>query len=142
MKKHFTNANAVTDSNGATLAFQTDKTTDWDNVSPKAGWITPLTRAQWFMPRLVRVLKSGGFNFTSNNPEFNQETVWSYEVGAKMEWQPQRLRFQCCTFYYDYTDLQVQDFITPGVLLMSAMRQTQRFKVLKLKTSGCRRLTG
>jgi iron complex outermembrane receptor protein len=63
--------------------------------------------------------KSGGFNFTSADPGYDPETLWSYELGAKMDWLGKQLRTNVVLFYYDYTDLQVSDFTQPGVLSIS-----------------------
>jgi len=62
--------------------------------------------------------KSGGFNLTSANPKqgFNPETLWSYEGGAKIGLFNDRLQINSSIFHYDYKNLQVQSFLTPGVI--------------------------
>lgn len=62
--------------------------------------------------------KSGGFNFASANPAqgFDPETLWSYEAGAKFDLLDRKLRLAATAFHYDYKDLQVQSFLTPGVV--------------------------
>ena len=68
--------------------------------------------------------KSGGFNFNISNPTlpdgsqraFGPEKIWAYEVGAKGEYLNNTLRLNAAAFYYDYSDLQVQSFIVPGVI--------------------------
>ncbi len=42
--------------------------------------------------------------------EFDPETVWSYEIGAKADLLDSRLRFDIATYYYRYTDLQLNFF--------------------------------
>lgn len=66
----------------------------------------------------TRGFKSGGFNFTSTNPAqgYEPEFLWSYEAGFKSELFDRRLRLNATGFFYDYTDLQVQSFLTPGVI--------------------------
>ncbi|WP_227698465.1 TonB-dependent receptor [Sphingomonas hengshuiensis] len=61
--------------------------------------------------------KSGGFNMASVNPAqgFAPETLWSYEAGAKLDLLDRTLRVNLAAFHYDYQNLQVQAFITPGV---------------------------
>lgn len=56
---------------------------------------------------------------TSNIPEFDPEYVWSYEVGSKLQLLDKRLQTNVSVFHYDYTDLQVQDFVQVGVLSVS-----------------------
>jgi iron complex outermembrane receptor protein len=65
----------------------------------------------------TRGFKSGGFNFTSPNSfqGFAPEYLWSYEGGLKTGWFNRHLLFNATAFYYDYTNLQVQAFIIPGV---------------------------
>lgn len=66
---------------------------------------------------VTRGFKSGGFNITSANPRsgFQPEFLWSYEAGFKGDLLDRRLRLNAAAFHYDYSDLQVQSFITPGV---------------------------
>ena len=63
--------------------------------------------------RLARGYRSGGFNArqTTNTAAklglipFNEETIWSYELGAKTELF-NRLRLNAAVFYNEYSDLQ------------------------------------
>jgi iron complex outermembrane receptor protein len=66
----------------------------------------------------TRGFKSGGFNFSSINVAqgFDPEMLWSYEIGFKSEFADRRVRLNGSAFYYDYTDLQVQSFLMPGVI--------------------------
>ena len=69
----------------------------------------------------TRGFKSGGFNFTS--PEagrgYAPEWVWSYEGGLKAVVASGRANFNVAVFHTDYTDLQVQTAIRPGVIDIS-----------------------
>ena len=62
--------------------------------------------------------KSGGFNFASRNVRqgFDPETLWSYEAGVKLELFDRLWRLNGTYFHYDYTNLQVQSFLSPGVI--------------------------
>ncbi len=42
--------------------------------------------------------------------EFDPETVWSYEVGAKGDLLDSRLRVDLASYYYEYSDLQLNFF--------------------------------
>ena len=58
--------------------------------------------------RIARGYRSGGYNArqdTSSIPltPFNDETIWSYELGAKTEWND-RVRLNAAVFYNVYTD--------------------------------------
>ena len=53
--------------------------------------------------------KSGGFNTSVDQGDsFDEEKIWSYELGVKSEWFDNRLRANASVFFYDYEDLQVQ----------------------------------
>lgn len=41
----------------------------------------------------------------------NEETVWSYEAGAKSLWLNNRLQFDVNAFYYDYNNFQTSVFV-------------------------------
>lgn len=116
-KKDFTNTNRLTNATGAQVSgFNTQKSQDWDAWSPKAGIDYSVTPQAMVYGNVSRGFKSGGFNFTSTDPQFDPEYVWAYEVGTKLDFKEQQLRSNIALFYYDYTDLQVSDFTRAGVL--------------------------
>lgn len=69
----------------------------------------------------ARGFKSGGFNLTS--PEagrgYAPEFAWSYECGLKTSAVSGRARLNVAAFHTDYSDLQVQTAIRPGVIDIS-----------------------
>jgi iron complex outermembrane receptor protein len=69
----------------------------------------------------TRGFKSGGFNFTSTEPGrgYDPEWAWSYEAGLKTRLGGGRARLSLAAFHTDYTDLQVQTIVRPGVLDVS-----------------------
>jgi iron complex outermembrane receptor protein len=74
-----------------------------------------------------RGFKAGGFNtpaFTSESP-VNSETIDDYELGAKYVSDDRRLRASVATFFYRYSNIQVQNYeVTPdnpgGLILQNA----------------------
>lgn len=55
---------------------------------------------------------SGGFNARSPSPDtfqqgYEEETVWTYELGWKTTWFDRKLLFNGAAFFNDYEDLQV-----------------------------------
>ncbi len=71
--------------------------------------------------------KAGGFSLDFNSAggapnqgivqeEFDDETLWNYEIGIKSEWFDRRLRVNAAAFYLDWTDLQLETFFftVPG----------------------------
>jgi iron complex outermembrane receptor protein len=71
-----------------------------------------------FYVSATKGFKSGGFNFSSLNiaQGFDPETLWSYEAGFKLDLFDRLLRLNGSAFHYDYKNLQVQSFLTPGVI--------------------------
>lgn len=69
----------------------------------------------------ARGFKSGGFNFTSQVPGrgYAPEWAWSYEAGLKTTVAAGRARLNLAGFHTDYTDLQVQTALRPGVIDIS-----------------------
>jgi iron complex outermembrane receptor protein len=66
----------------------------------------------------TRGYKSGGFNLTARTASggFAPEWAWAYEAGFKSSALNDRLKLNGAAFYTDYTDLQVQTPIRPGVV--------------------------
>lgn len=64
--------------------------------------------------------KAGGFNVGSpQNDPYEPETIWSYEIGAKLR-PAQNWQLDLSAFHYDYDDLQVQDVDQNSVLIRNA----------------------
>jgi iron complex outermembrane recepter protein len=69
----------------------------------------------------TRGFKSGGFNISSREPGrgYSPEWAWSFEAGLKATLASGRASFDLAAFHTDYTDLQVQFTIRPGVIDIS-----------------------
>jgi iron complex outermembrane receptor protein len=69
----------------------------------------------------TRGFKSGGFNPTSTKAGlgYAPEWAWSYEGGLKTELKGGQGRLNASAFVTDYTNLQVQTAIQPGVFAIS-----------------------
>lgn len=59
--------------------------------------------------------KSGGFEIGSLAPPFRPATVWTYEIGTKLQGSTRRWRANIALFHSDYTDMQVQEATPAGV---------------------------
>ncbi len=68
--------------------------------------------------------RSGGFNSAATQPAYDPETVWTYELGAKMGSTDGRLSADLAVFCSDYTDYQIngirRDNITAGSITSNA----------------------
>jgi iron complex outermembrane recepter protein len=89
--------------------------------TPKFGLDMRLRAGTFGYVSATRGFKSGGFNLTS--PEagrgYAPEWAWSYEGGLKTTVAGGRARFNAAVFQTDYSDLQVQTAIRPGVIDIS-----------------------
>ena len=91
----------------------------------------------------TRGFKSGGFDTGATNQHdaetgYGPEYLWSFEVGAKTDWFDHRLRANINAFYYDYSDLQVQNYVQSG-LSFGAITQnaaTARVKGIEMELAG------
>ena len=90
---------------------------EYNALTPKFGINYQVTQDALFFVAATKGFKSGGFNYAGVSPitgAFEPEKIWSYEGGAKTEWFDHRVRINADAFYYDYTNLQVQQLVGPG----------------------------
>jgi iron complex outermembrane receptor protein len=94
----------------STVAFTIDDT--WDNFSPMVSLDYQAQDNILLYARIAQGFKSGGFNGRANNlgeqAPYEQETVTSYEVGAKTDWMDGRVVANFAAFYNDYEDFQAR----------------------------------
>ncbi len=103
----------------STLAIIQGYTTDMDETSfsPSVGLTWEPTENATYYARYSRGVKSGGFNADYLNTyqlaadlSLDQETVDSYEVGAKFATADGKFSFNSALFYAKYEDYQVSQF--------------------------------
>jgi iron complex outermembrane receptor protein len=89
--------------------------------APKAGLEIQTGKQMLTYISATRGFKSGGFNFTSPEPGrgYAPEWAWSYEGGVKTTVANGRAWLNVAVFQTDYTNLQVQTAIRPGVIDIS-----------------------
>ena len=105
------------------------------SFTPKVGLNYQLSDAVFAYASASRGFKSGGFNIGSyQNTPFNPEKIWSYEAGVKTDLLERRLRLNLAAFYYDYTDLQVQDVEGNNTVVRNAA--TAVIRGLELETTA------
>jgi iron complex outermembrane recepter protein len=105
-----------------TYPFVNSAKRDFHGSTPKFGIDWQVTDDAMLYAAATRGYKSGGFDYaaaTKAEESFNPETIWSYEVGAKTEWFDRKLRANLTGFLYDYSNLQVQNLLGPGVIFIS-----------------------
>jgi iron complex outermembrane receptor protein len=72
---------------------------------------------------LTRGFKTGGFNILNPaNPPYETEQLDAYEVGLKTELFDRNLRLNIAGFFYDYSNLQVQQFVNGAQLTVNGAK--------------------
>jgi iron complex outermembrane receptor protein len=100
-KKNFTLLDAVN-------AIDVADHDSWSSLTPKFGIEYRVTDDAMLYASVTRGFKSGGFNANGIGEKFDEEDIWSYEMGLKADWLDGRVRTNLAAFYYDYKDLQVR----------------------------------
>lgn len=83
-----------------------------DSVSPRIGLDYQWTPNVMTYVSAAQGAKNGGFNGQVARPsdfdDFDDETVWTHEVGLRTDLWDGRVRFNATAFFSDYSDLQLQ----------------------------------
>lgn len=85
-------------------------TADFNAWTPRFALDYDITDNTLAYASATRGFKSGGFQL-GDAGAFDPEFLWSYEAGVKSALFDQRLRANLGVFYYDYTNLQVVEFV-------------------------------
>ena len=91
---------------GTTTLIQ-NETESWDALTPELTVSYSPKRNAMFYAKASRGFKAGGFNTTGFQPSFGPEFLWAYEIGLKVNFPYQGIRFNGALFYYDYKDMQL-----------------------------------
>jgi iron complex outermembrane receptor protein len=90
---------------------------DWDNVSGMVSLDYTLESGDLMYGSISTGYRAGGFNLGTLSPgvdSFDEETITSYELGYKGSLVDDTLLLELAAYYYDYSDLQVnQAFVDP-----------------------------
>lgn len=78
----------------------------WDAFTPKFAIDYSLSDDVMVYASVTRGFKTGGFNESATDI-FDPEYIWSYEAGVRSSFLDNRLRLNATGFYYDYSDIQV-----------------------------------
>jgi iron complex outermembrane receptor protein len=102
----------------ALSSFQYHDSTPATAWTPKVGLDFQAAEDTLAYASVTRGFKSGGFNLsaTSAGRGFAPEWAWTYETGVKSSMLSKRIALNAAAYFTDYTDLQVQTPIRPGVV--------------------------
>jgi iron complex outermembrane receptor protein len=95
----------------------------WKSLTPKFVLDYELSDDVLAYASATRGFKSGGFQLGDGKP-FLPEDLWSYEVGLKSELFDRRVRVNAGAFYYDYSNLQVVQFVNGVATTTNAGKAT------------------
>ncbi len=91
---------------------------DWDNISGMVRLDYTTNNGGFVYGSISTGYRAGGFNLGTLAPgvdSFDEEAIVSYELGYKASLAEDSLLVELAAYYYDYTDLQVnQSYIDPA----------------------------
>ena len=89
---------------------------EWSEFSPKIGIEYRISEETMTYATVSKGYLSGGFNAYAADPQyvsFDEEKLWSYEIGIKNTFLDNRLILNAAAFYMDITDAQVYEQVNP-----------------------------
>lgn len=119
-----------------------DSDDNWNEISPKFALTYQYQENLMFYSNIAKGYRSGGFNTWSPQGyplSYDEETLWSYEIGTKTSFLNKRLLFNFSLYYMDIDDMQVDVYINPEDLYKTnaAKGTSQGFETeVKLKVSA------
>lgn len=97
---------------------------DWNSFTPKIALDWFWREDIMFYGSITKGFKSGGFNLLAVQPGYDEEEVWSYEIGTKSRFRDGRVQVNASAFYYDYDDLQVGKVVNFQAIIQNAAKAT------------------
>ena len=98
-------------------SYGIDLEEDWSEFSPKVGVEYRISEGIMTYATVSKGYLSGGFNAFATDPQyrsFDEEKLWSYEIGVKNTFLDNRLILNAAVFYMDITDALVFERISAG----------------------------
>jgi iron complex outermembrane recepter protein len=117
-RKTMDNAGATMSGDQIPASFQYRDSTSAAAWTPKFALDYQINERTFAYVSATRGYKSGGFNISAADARggFAPEWAWTYEAGVKSSPLNERARFNGAVYFTDYTDLQVQTPLRPGVI--------------------------
>lgn len=114
------------------------RSTEWNAFTPKVGVEYKATKDALLYVSAGKGFKSGGFNArplvdASEVTEYQPETIWTYEAGAKTEWLDRRLILNLATYYSKYDNIQLTVNQTPRNFVANAAKGTIQGAELEMR---------
>ena len=93
---------------------------DWSSTTPKIALEYDYSENVLIYASATKGFKGGGLNPFGCGNDYDQEELLSYEFGYKGSLAGGRMNLNITMFYYDYEDMQVQEFLQGGVSVTNA----------------------
>ena len=84
---------------------------DWDDTSFRVGVQHDLSAQSTVYGQYSQGFRSGGFDTSSCNDEYDQENVDAFEIGYKATLLDGRMALRTAAFFYEYDDLQLAQIV-------------------------------
>ncbi|MCK4347573.1 MAG: TonB-dependent receptor [Thermoplasmatales archaeon] len=108
----------------AGMGIDTDET--WNEVSPKIALQYQFKQNVMAFATIAKGYRAGGFNVWSPQGyplSYDEETLWSYEIGAKSSFWNNKVLLEASFYYMDIDDMQVDTYINAQDLYKSNAAQ-------------------
>lgn len=106
----------------------------FNSTTPRLGIQFDASSDTTFYGNYTKGFKVGGYNTDGTcNDEYEPEKITAYEAGIKNSFLNGQLTLNLTGFYYDYTNLQLQQIIGVGVSIINA--PAARIKGLEVETT-------
>lgn len=125
---------------GGTQVDGASPSDSWKAWTPKFGIDFDIAEDVMAYASATRGFKSGGFQL-GDGRSFLPEFLWSYETGLKSSLFDRRLRANLAAFYYNYTNLQVVQYINGVATTTNAGKATIKGVELELLAKPTPRLS-
>ncbi len=122
-------------------AVPADGAKSWSAWTPKGGVEFDVAEDVLAYASVTKGFKSGTFNIGQVNPPINPEKVLAYETGLKASALDRRLEMSGSVFYYDYTDLQVNEILGITTITTNAAAAIDKGIELAARAKATRLLT-
>jgi iron complex outermembrane receptor protein len=121
----------------------TSQSEDWNEFTPKIGLDYQVNDNTLLYAYAANGFQAGGFqarafSITDLDNTFDPTTVWTYEMGAKLEMIGNRVRLNAAFFHNDYDDLQINSLNSEaggGTIVQNAAEATVHGFEFELSTN-------
>jgi len=112
----------------------TEQSGDFHSIDPRAYVQLKLTKDVNIYGSAAKGFRSGGFN-QFEQPRYNPENVWTYELGSKMSLLDDRIDIDTDVFWSNYSNYQTFAPL-PGVQLVSAIQNVGFARIKGIETNA------